>query len=68
MLPGGTTTPQIVFETDEDVRVLPVALASAVLIGPNPAAATTGLYTDANHNCRWPARRPDAAHPARRAG
>ena len=44
--PAGTTTPQIVFETDEDVRVLPVALASAVLIGPYPAAATTGLYTD----------------------
>ena len=36
----------IVFETDEDVRVLPIAMASAVLIGPYPTGAASSQYTD----------------------
>lgn len=40
--------PSVAFETDEDVDVLPIALANAVLIGPHPVAATTSRYADAS--------------------
>jgi hypothetical protein len=36
----------VVFETDEAVRVLPVNLQNAVLIGPYVTAATTSEYVD----------------------
>ncbi|WP_035845060.1 putative baseplate assembly protein [Kitasatospora azatica] len=36
----------VVFETDEDVTVLPVNLRSAVLVGPYPAGAGSARYTD----------------------
>jgi predicted phage baseplate assembly protein len=39
--------PPIVFETDEDVRVLPGNLANAVLVGPYAAGAGAARYADA---------------------
>ncbi len=36
----------IVFETDEDVTVLPVNLTTALLIGPYPTGAASSQYTD----------------------
>jgi predicted phage baseplate assembly protein len=43
--PQGTESP-IVFETDEDVRVLPIALPHAVLIGPYATGAAASQYAD----------------------
>ncbi|MCX4759749.1 putative baseplate assembly protein [Streptomyces sp. NBC_01275] len=37
----------VVFQTDEDVTVLPAALSSAVLVGPWATGATTAQYDDA---------------------
>jgi predicted phage baseplate assembly protein len=38
----------VVFETDEDVTVLPTSLKSAVLIGPYPAGASSSQYANAS--------------------
>jgi predicted phage baseplate assembly protein len=38
------TQPPVVFETDEDVTVLPTSLTDALLVGPYPAGATTSEY------------------------
>ncbi|MBL8932580.1 MAG: putative baseplate assembly protein [Kineosporiaceae bacterium] len=36
----------IVFETDEEVEVLPSTLTAALLVGPHPVGAAAGTYTD----------------------
>ena len=45
-VPAAAGDAPVVFETDEDVRVLPVSLRSALLIGPYAAAGTTSQYVD----------------------
>ena len=44
--PAKEGQPGIVFETDEPVRLLPVALDTAVKIGPFANSAGTAAYTD----------------------
>ena len=39
--------PPVVFETDEDVTVLPVSLTDALAVGPYPAGAASGRYDPA---------------------
>ena len=44
--PASETEQPIIFETSEDVRVLPVNMKSALLIGPYAAAAASSQYED----------------------
>jgi predicted phage baseplate assembly protein len=44
--PASEDETPVVFETDEDVTVLPVNLASAVLVGPYPPNPTSATYQE----------------------